>query len=238
MPPEAGAAEAESLSGAARRQYNRRLRREARQAEQAARRRRGLAARIFGIAVLVAAVGTAAWLVKDPIIESYQRQPISADASSTGATGQRQAGFPGQQFPDQGRAHIKRNDPRPTYNTTPPTSGPHWDDWPPYGIYDRPIADEHQVHHLEHGGIMVQYSCPSGCPELVEQLSSVVRRYRFKVILAPYDSPSMPARIALTAWTRLDAFDEFDENRILDFIEAYRNKGPESFPDSEADIKR
>ena len=32
----------------------------------------------------------------------------------------------------------------------------------------------------------------------------------------------MKTRIALTAWTRLDTFDEFDENRIVRFIDAYR----------------
>ena len=40
------------------------------------------------------------------------------------------------------------------------------------------------------------------------------------MLLAPY--PSMKSRIALTAWTRLDRFDEFDEKRIVRFIEAYR----------------
>jgi hypothetical protein len=32
----------------------------------------------------------------------------------------------------------------------------------------------------------------------------------------------MPPKIALTAWTRLDTMDEFDEGRITRFIEAYR----------------
>jgi hypothetical protein len=31
----------------------------------------------------------------------------------------------------------------------------------------------------------------------------------------------MEKRIALTAWQRLDKFDEFDEGRIVTFIEAY-----------------
>ena len=32
----------------------------------------------------------------------------------------------------------------------------------------------------------------------------------------------MKSRIALTAWTRLDAFEEFDESRIVNFIGRYR----------------
>ena len=47
-----------------------------------------------------------------------------------------------------------------------------------------------------------------------------MRRYETQVILAPY--PGMRTRIALTAWTRLDAFDDLDEARIVRFIRAYR----------------
>jgi hypothetical protein len=32
----------------------------------------------------------------------------------------------------------------------------------------------------------------------------------------------MPHRIALTAWTRIDAFEEFDEARVRRFIDRYR----------------
>jgi hypothetical protein len=39
------------------------------------------------------------------------------------------------------------------------------------------------------------------------------------LIVAPY--PDMNARIALTAWTRIDTFTKFDEARIDRFIEAY-----------------
>jgi len=65
---------------------------------------------------------------------------------------------------------------------------------------------------------MVQYNCE--CPELVEKLRNIVRKYDKQVILAPY--PTMKSRLALTAWTRLEKFDEFDEKRIVRFIDAYR----------------
>ena len=54
----------------------------------------------------------------------------------------------------------------------------------------------------------------------MDKLKTVVQRYERQVLLAPY--PGMKTRIALTAWTRLDAFDEFDEARIVTFIRAYR----------------
>jgi hypothetical protein len=105
-----------------------------------------------------------------------------------------------------------------TYNSTPPTSGPHLGQVAQWGVHSEPIPNELQVHNLEDGGVMVQYDCED-CDELVNQLAGVVRRYHEAVILAPY--PDMPNRIALTAWGRIDAFDEFDEERIVSFIEAY-----------------
>jgi Protein of unknown function (DUF3105) len=56
-----------------------------------------------------------------------------------------------------------------------------------------------------------------------------VKGYDRQVLLAPY--PGMKTRIALTAWTRIDAFDDFDASRVSRFIKAYRgidhHKGPE-----------
>lgn len=131
------------------------------------------------------------------------------------------ADLPGTSVPDLGNAHIQTPDePHPAYNSDPPTSGPHLPYTAPWGIHTEPIAKELQIHNLEDRGVIIQYNCPSGCPELVEKLKNIVQRYGDEVILAPY--PGMPRRIALTAWTRIDTFDQFDEARILRFIKAYR----------------
>jgi hypothetical protein len=131
------------------------------------------------------------------------------------------ADLPGVKLPDQGNAHIQlATEPHVPYNSDPPTSGPHMPYIAPWGIHTEPIARELQVHNLEDGGVMVQYHCATPCPDLVAKLTEVVRRYETQVILAPY--PGMRPRIALTAWTRLDAFDDLDEARIVRFIRTYR----------------
>ncbi|HEY7039903.1 MAG TPA: DUF3105 domain-containing protein [Methylomirabilota bacterium] len=131
------------------------------------------------------------------------------------------ADLPGVKLEDQGNAHIQlATEPHVAYNSEPPTSGPHLPYIAPWGIHDVPIARELQVHNLEDGGVMLQYRCAAPCPDLVAKLAEIVRRYDTQVILAPF--PGMRTRIALTAWTRLDAFDEFDEARIVRFIRAYR----------------
>jgi hypothetical protein len=109
---------------------------------------------------------------------------------------------------------------RVDFSSTPPTSGPHLDQLARWGIHTEFIPHEVQLRNLEEGGVLVQYNCE--CEQLVNQLAKVVRRYPDHVILAPY--PIMESRIALTAWGRIDTFDEFDETRILAFIEAYIGK--------------
>jgi len=129
------------------------------------------------------------------------------------------ADLPGERFPDLGNEHIQSvSDPHVAYNSDPPTSGPHLPYIAPWGVHTRPIPLELQVHNLEDGGVVVQYNCT--CPELVDKLRGIVGKYDKYVILAPY--PGMKTRIALTAWTRLDRFDELDEKRIVRFIDTYR----------------
>lgn len=64
------------------------------------------------------------------------------------------------------------------------------------------------------------------CRDLVTKLTGVYeKKGKKKLIVIPRSS--LDARIALTAWTRIDKLDSFDENRIIKFIDAFRNKGPE-----------
>lgn len=129
--------------------------------------------------------------------------------------------LPGEAVPSLGNAHIwSLATPHSPYNSNPPTSGPHVGGLARWGIHTAPIPRELQVHNLEDGGVLVQYSCPEGCPGLVEKLEKIVQGYDKFVILAPY--PDMDHRIALTAWTRIDKFNDFDENRVVRFIEAYK----------------
>ena len=129
------------------------------------------------------------------------------------------ADLPGRVMADQGNLHIESvESPHEAYNSDPPTSGPHLPYIAPWGVHTRPVPRELQVHNLEDGGVVVQYNCE--CPELVVQLRGIVSKYERNVLLAPY--PTMPSRIALTAWTRIDMMEEFDAGRITRFIEAYR----------------
>ena len=122
--------------------------------------------------------------------------------------------------PSLGNRHIRvGTSPAVSYNTDPPTSGPHYPTIVRWGVHQRPIDKGFQVHNLEDGGVLVQYNC-GDCPELVKKLGNLVLGYSRYVILAPY--PSMKHRIALTAWGKIDTLDAFDEKRITSFINDFR----------------
>ena len=134
---------------------------------------------------------------------------------------------PGRKIATQGREHVVPGKEHPAYNSVPATSGWHYNlplapvGW---GIYEDFVADEYLIHNLEHGGIGIHYNCPGGCDELVRELTRIADRSlaeNLKVVLSPY--PDMPTRIALTAWTFLDSFEEFDEDRIIEFIESHES---------------
>ena len=158
---------------------------------------------IVGVAAIIIASGLWLWRETADAIESQ----------------------PGTSVPDLGNLHIPEGTRSPiAYNSTPPTSGPHYPFLARWGVHTEPLSDELQVHNLEDGGVAIQYRCDEPCPELVEQLTAAGQPYLSSphpyVVLAPY--PEMENRIALTAWGRIDRFEEFDEERIRRFIEVYR----------------
>lgn len=113
--------------------------------------------------------------------------------------------------------HVPIGTPHPPYNSDPPTSGPHAPGLARWGVHTEPVPKELQVHNLEDGGVVIQYACQD-CPDLIKQLTTIAERYD-RVILAPYTG--LDRRIAMTAWGRIDKFDEFDEARIVTFIKAH-----------------
>ena len=166
--------------------------------------------------------------------------------------------LPGSQFADLGRDHVAREKwEQFTYNSNPPTSGPHDATWVKAGIYEQAQLEGMLVHSLEHGYIVISYNCggvgmadgrekeatastESGanleigiaplseekCNTLKKHLSDLANDKKlWKLIVVPRQN--LDSRIALTAWTYLLKLDDFDKGRIVAFIDAHRNHGPE-----------
>lgn len=134
----------------------------------------------------------------------------------------------GELVEDQGRNHIAVGAEHPPYNSNPPTSGQHWPQPAPWGIYDEEQPDEQLVHNLEHGGVNVFYK-PDLPKDQLARLEDFVRSYRVKVILAPRSAND--SLVALTSWNHILKLNEFDEEKIKSFIKTNRNRGPEFVPE-------
>ncbi len=132
------------------------------------------------------------------------------------------AGEPGLAVPVLPDGYLARPwEPHPPYNSNPPTSGARLADLAAGGVHELPVPPELLLHNLEHGAVALQYRCPRGCPELVAALTAVAARHP-EVVVAPY--PLLEARLAATAWGRIDLLDDFDGARIERFIAAYTGR--------------
>lgn len=156
--------------------------------------------------------------------------------------------LPGQKITALDRKHVPAGT-KVDYNSDPPTSGPHYGDWIRAGILETPPDDRNLVHSLEHGYVILSYRCnltkgesaatssgessPSGlldtkeqCQERKSQLSKIYeKKGKRKLIVTP--RTNLDTAFALTAWTYLDKFNDFDTKKIEKFIDSFRDQGPE-----------
>lgn len=156
----------------------------------------------------------------------------------------------GQKIADLGREHVQIGT-QVNYNSNPPTSGPHYDDWIRAGVYETGKDDRNLVHSLEHGYVVMHYKCNLGnqsikeeatpsagatssatldtkqqCEERKSKLAQIYeKKGKRKLIVVPRSN--IDNNFALTAWTYIDKFNDFDSQRIEKFIDAHLNQGPE-----------
>jgi Protein of unknown function (DUF3105) len=135
-----------------------------------------------------------------------------------------------QMFPPDpgGRTHIPSGQPY-NYNSNPPTSGPHTSAVATPGVHEEPVPKETAVHNMEHGQVVVWYNCNApqplnadACNTLKQSLAGVVSdalERNKRVVMTPYSD--MDHTIALTAWQFLDAFDQFDGQRVRTFVDTF-----------------
>lgn len=131
---------------------------------------------------------------------------------------------------DEGNKHLVPGQPGPSYETQPPTSGPHSPTPTADGAFTTTPEAIDYVHSLEHGRVEIQYS-----PDLPEddqlRLKGVFDEDFEGMLMFP--NPEMPYEVAVTAWTNLVGCESFDESVldvVRDFRDEFRGKGPERVP--------
>jgi hypothetical protein len=124
----------------------------------------------------------------------------------------------------EGRDHVPSGE-TVAYGTATPTSGTHAASSARCGAFTQQVPAEFAVHSLEHGSVVIWYQ-PALATEEISALEGVVNRFNDRVILSPNAQLGQP--VVATAWNRLKAYDGADPE-LEQFIETYRNRGPESF---------
>ena len=152
------------------------------------------------------------------------------------------------QHPNEGALHVDCL-PVPTYRTRPPSSGNHYPIWADYKTYTTPVPWGHLVHDLEHGAIVIVYSCAASDPTCAAEIAraqamidglpfpldpadvDVANGYeciaptKHRVILAP--DPTLDVRWAASAWTWTLRASCFDTPTFHDFAIAHYGMGGE-----------
>ena len=124
-----------------------------------------------------------------------------------------------QEFTSQGTEHIST----PglfSYNSNPPTSGPHYSKAPAWGFYPEPIDDESALHAVEHGGVWVSYKDLN--QNEIDQLKEFVDANSQSVIVTPRAENN--SRVAAVAWTKLVEFESVDVDALQKFLLLNKNK--------------
>jgi Protein of unknown function (DUF3105) len=115
-----------------------------------------------------------------------------------------------QQFPGLKPQHINNPNANVDYNSFPPSSGPHYAQPAPWGIYPDSIKQTILVHNLEHGGIVIQYGNGVSKDD-VQKLQSFYQDDPSGLVVAPYDK--LGNKIAATAWNE----PAYDQNQDANF---------------------
>ena len=143
---------------------------------------------------------------------------------------------PGVSIPVMAAQHIEIDEQHETYNSNPPTSGPHYVEPAQAGFYDEALPDEQLVHNLEHGYVVIWYNCTgleaTACESFKTQIRSVMDQAgtvglssSTKLIAVP--RLSLPGPIAATTWGRLYQPEAFYPDELVIFMKEFRNKAPE-----------
>jgi hypothetical protein len=183
---------------------------------------------VLGTVAVVAVVGF--FVVSSSTAAVYECKSIdTVQPSASGSLGQVQ--------PDQGHTHVGRGD-KVTYQVCPPASGRHINQ-PPYGpippkVYgpDDQVVPNGWIHNLEHGGLVLLYSCDKGAcdADSLARLQEVFAGFpdspvcgippgSISPVIARFEQ--MPTRYAVLVWDRVLYLDELDIAKVFEFYSRY-----------------
>jgi hypothetical protein len=130
-----------------------------------------------------------------------------------------------------------------SWNSNPPTSGPHYPIWAGFQIYGDPVPRGFYLHSMEHSAVVLAYNCDlvtaagGDCASLAGQLAQY-RTNRPKdplcadvvhnrIIVTP--DPALDVPFAAAAWGHMIKADCFDMAEVDDFVSQFYGMNYENF---------
>jgi hypothetical protein len=119
-------------------------------------------------------------------------------------------------------------DEEPNWTTDPPASGWHYAIAAAEGEYWEPALRGSWVHNLEHGNVVLLYSCPEGCDAELDVLRDVMEQ-RPEVFFVMTPDPLLPGpdRFAAVTWTWIYRTDAPGLATLLCFVDQHAGHAPE-----------
>lgn len=130
-----------------------------------------------------------------------------------------------------------------TWSTSPPNNGYHFSVHAEFKTYADSVPYGYLVHSMEHGGVVIGYHCPEGCPEEVAMVQAAIDRQpedpanplcghitchpqpKRRYILAP--DPRLDVRWAASAWGSTWKSDCPDTASLMAYARGHYRQGPE-----------
>lgn len=134
------------------------------------------------------------------------------------------------QHPNEGTEHVSP-DTDVEYDTTPPTSGPHYSGTVDAGFYTEAPPAGDIVHTLEHGAVVIYYDADALSPEAEQSLNewaSAHTGFWQSVVVVPHTDESVDSPYVLTAWRHSVRLSEYDTEIVRAFLAEYLGRGPEN----------
>jgi hypothetical protein len=129
-----------------------------------------------------------------------------------------------------------------TWDSNPPSSGPHYPIWAAFQTYTKPVDLGYLVHDMEHGAVVFLYKCQDGgsCADVAAELASIVAELpsdalcaaqsasgvRVRAVITP--DPLLDVPVAAAAWGWTYKAQCVDKPTLLQFALDHYGKGPET----------
>lgn len=133
----------------------------------------------------------------------------------------------------EGATHVESCSPV-SYGTNPPSSGAHYEHWGAFRVYEAPLPRGFWVHSMEHGAVVIAYSCED-CADEVARARAFIDTLpidplcksgpKRRIILTP--DPLLDTRWAAAAWGYTLKADCFEAESFRAFVDAHYGRGPE-----------